>query len=258
MNLKRHVVRKDGKEHVYYSLSETIRINKNRTVQRRVLNLGELNTTQTEQWQRSIEVIEAEGQSRQRRLFTDREGRAPADAADACEVILSSLSVRRPREFGACWLGSRLWQELGLDDFFSAVLHDRRGSVEWAKVIELLAVNRLVAPESELGVHQRWYATTAMDVVLGTDDAVAAKDRLYRALDKALEHKEALERHLAQRWRDLFGAKCDLLLYDLTSTYFEGQAGEIPAARRGYSRDSRPDALQLILGFWEQWNEESV
>src|SRR6201994_2751748 len=86
-----------------------------------------------------------------------------------------------------------------------------------------------------------------MDVVLGTDDAVAAKDRLYRALDKALEHKEALERHLAQRWRDLFGAKCDLLLYDLTSTYFEGQAGEIPAARRGYSRDSRPDALQLIL-----------
>ena len=159
MNLKRHVVRKNGKQHVYYSLSETIRINRNRTVQRRVLNLGELNTTQTEQWQRSIEVIEAEGQSRQRRLFTDREGRAPADAADACEVILSSLSVRRPREFGACWLGSRLWQELGLDEFFSAVLHDRRGSVEWAKVIELLAVNRLVAPESELGVHQRWYAT---------------------------------------------------------------------------------------------------
>jgi hypothetical protein len=94
VNLKRHIVRKDGKEHVYYSLSETIRINKNRTVQRRVLNLGELNTTQTEQWQRSIEVIEAEGQSRQRRLFTDREGRAPADATDACEVMLSSLSVR--------------------------------------------------------------------------------------------------------------------------------------------------------------------
>src|ERR1700756_5786739 len=248
MNLKRHVVRKGGKEHVYYSLSETIRINKNRTVQRRVLNLGELNTTQTEQWQRSIEVIETEGQSRQRRLFTDREGQAPADAADACEVILSSLSVRRPREFGACWLGSRLWQELGLDEFFSAVLHDGRGSVEWAKVIELLAVNRLLAPESELGVHQRWYATTAMDVVLGTDDAVAAKDRLYRALDKALEHKEALERHLAQRWQDLFGAKCDLLLYDLTSTYFEGQAGEIPAARRGYRRGFRPEGPPPVFG----------
>jgi hypothetical protein len=227
VNLKQHVVRKNAKQHVYYSLSETIRISRNRTVLRRVLNLGELNTTHTEQWQRSIEVIEAEGQSRQRRLFTDREGRAPVDAADAWEVILSSLSVRPPREFGACWLGSRPWQELGLDEFFSAVLHDRRGSVEWAKVIELLAVNRLIAAESELGVHQRWYATTAMDVVLGTDDAVAAKDRLYRALDKALEHKEALESHLAQRWPDLFGAKCDLLLCELTSTYFEGQAEEI-------------------------------
>jgi hypothetical protein len=94
-----------------------------------------------------------------------------------CEVVLSSLSVRRPREFGACWLGSRLWQELKLDQFFAKALRDRRGSVEWAKVIELLAVNRLCEPESELGVHQRWYGTTAMDVVLGTDDAVAAKDR---------------------------------------------------------------------------------
>src|SRR6202790_174529 len=126
-------------------------------------------------------------------------------------------------------------------------LRPKRVSPLTAKVIELLVVNRLFAPESELGVHQRWYATSAMDVVLGTDDAVAAKDRLYRALDKALEHKEALESHLAQRWQDLFGAKCDLLLYDLTSPYFEGQAEERPAARRGYSRDSRPDALQLVL-----------
>jgi transposase len=245
--LKRHVRRKDGKEHVYYSLCESIRLSGDRTIQRRVLNLGELNTTQIERWQRSIEVIEQEGQTRQYRLFTDREGAAPAEAADVCEVVLSSLSVRRPREFGACWLASRLWQELKLDQFFAKALRDRRGSIEWAKVIELLAVNRLCEPESELGVHQRWYGTTAMDVVLGTDDAVAAKDRLYRALDKAIEHKESLEQHLAGRWQDLFGAKCDLLLYDLTSTYFEGQAGEIPIARRGYSRDHRPDALQIIL-----------
>jgi transposase len=245
--LKRHVRRKNGKEHVYYSLCESIRLSRGRTIQRRVLNLGELNTTQIERWQRSIEVIEQEGQSRQYRLFTDREGAAPAEAPDVCEVILSSLSVRRPRQFGACWLGSRLWQELKLDEFFGAALHDRHGTVEWAKVIELLTVNRLCDPESELGVHQRWYGTTAMDVVLGTEDAVAAKDRLYRALDKAIEHKEALEQHLGRRWQDLFGAKCDLLLYDLTSTYFEGQAGEVPLARHGYSRDHRPDALQLIL-----------
>jgi transposase len=245
--LKRHVRRKNGKEHVYYSLCESIRLSRGRTTQRRVLNLGELNTNQIERWQRSIEVIEQPGQSRQYRLFTDWEGAAPAEASDVCEVILSSLSVRRPRQFGACWLASRLWQELKLDEFFATALHDRRGTIEWAKVIELLTVNRLCEPESELGVHQRWYGTTAMDVVLGTEDPVAAKDRLYRALDKAIEHKEPLEQHLARRWQDLFGAKCELLLYDLTSTYFEGQLGEVPLARHGYSRDHRPDALQLIL-----------
>jgi len=136
--LKRHVRRKDGKEHVHYSLCESIRLSRNRTIQRRVLNLGELNTTQIERWQRSIEVIEQEGETRQCRLFTDREGAAPAEAPDVCEVVLSSLSVRRPREFGACWLGSRLWQELKLDQFFATALGDRRGSVEWAKVIALL------------------------------------------------------------------------------------------------------------------------
>jgi len=114
-------------------------------------------------------------------------------------------------------------------------------------VIELLAVNRLCEPESELGVHQRWFGATAMNVILDTDDAVAAKDRLYRALDKALEHKEALETHLGKRWRDLFGTRCELLLYDLTSTYFEGQAAEVPKAAFGYRRDHRPDCRQLIL-----------
>jgi transposase len=245
--LKRHVRRKDGKAHVYYSLCESVRLSRNRVMQRRVLNLGELNTTQIERWQRSIEVVQQEGERRQYRLFTDRDGAAPADAPDVCEVILSSLSVRHPRQFGACWLGSRLWQELGLDEFFAGALQDRRGPVEWSKVIELLAVNRLCDPQSELGVHQRWFGSTAMDTILGTEEAVAAKDRLYRALDKALEHKEALETHLGQRWRDLFGARCDLLLYDLTSTYFEGQAGEVPKATFGYSRDHRPDCRQLLL-----------
>jgi len=245
--LKRHLIRKDGKPHVYYSLCESVRLSKSRVMQRRVLNLGELNTTQVERWQRSIEVIQQEGERRQYRLFTDREGAAPAGALDVCEVILSSLSVRHPRQFGACGLGSRLWQELGLDGFFAEALQDRRGPVEWSKVIELLAVNRLCEPESELGVHQRWFGATAMNVILDTDDAVAAKDRLYRALDKALEHKEALETHLGKRWRDLFGTRCELLLYDLTSTYFEGQAAEVPKAAFGYRRDHRPDCRQLIL-----------
>jgi hypothetical protein len=117
-------------------------------------------------------------------------------------------------------------------------LQDRRGPIEWSKVLELLSVNRLCDPQSELGVHQRWFGSTAMNVILGTDEAVAAKDRLYRALDKALQHKEALETHWAKRWRDLFGANCQLLLYDLTSTYFEGQAAGASKVDFGYSRAS--------------------
>ena len=126
-------------------------------------------------------------------------------------------------------------------------MQDCRGPVAWSKVLELLAVNRLCDPESEFGVHQRWFGSTAMDLILGTDAAVAAKDRLYRALDKALPHKEALETHLAKRWKDLFGATCELLLYDLTSTYFEGQVAGASKADFGYSRDHRPDCRQLIL-----------
>ena len=122
-----------------------------------------------------------------------------------------------------------------------------RGPVAWSKVLELLAVNRLCDPQSEFGVHQRWFGSTAMDLILGTDAAVATKDRLYRALDKALPHKEALETHLAKRWKDLFGATCELLLYDLTSTYFEGQVAGASKADFGYSRDHRPDCRQLIL-----------
>jgi transposase len=245
--LKRHVIHKDNKEHVYYSRCESVRLSAQRVVQRRLLCLGELNTTQLERWPRSIEVIRQDGASRQYRLFTDRDGAAPSDAPDVCEVILSSLAVRHPRQFGAGWLGSRLWQELGLDAFFAEALQDRRGPVAWSKVLELLAVNRLCDPQSELGVHQRWFGSTAMDLILGTDAAVAAKDRLYRALDKALPHKEALETQLAKRWKDLFGARCELLLYDLTSTYFEGQVAGAPKADFGYRRDHRPDCRQLIL-----------
>ena len=144
MFLKREVRRKDGKEHVYYYVAETTRVGRDRVVQRRLLNLGELNTTQIDRWQRSIEVIEEDGRVCQRRLFSDREGRAPQQEEDVCEVVLSSHSVRRPRIVGDCWLGCRLWEELGLDKFWFEALGDRRGAVEWSKVMELLAVNRLV------------------------------------------------------------------------------------------------------------------
>jgi transposase len=246
MFLKTHRVRKDGKQHVYYSLCESLRVSRSRVTQRTVLHLGELNTTQVNRWQRTIETVQEDGQRQQLRLFTDREGLAP-QGDDVAEVLLSSLLVRRPRRFGECWIGCKLWEDLGLRAFWQRCLGQERGEVPWAKVVELLVVNRLCAPRSELSVHEKWFPQSAMDLLLGTDARVAEKDRLYRCLDRMIRHKQALEQHLAERWKDLFGATFDVLLYDLTSTYFEGQAVEVDKARRGYSRDHRPDCLQILL-----------
>jgi transposase len=247
MFLKAHARFKDGKRHVYYSLTESLRVSRKRVVQRTVLHLGELNTTQVERWQRTIEALQEDGQRRQLRLFTDREGQVPVAAEDVAEVILSSLVVRRPRRFGDCWIGCKLWEDLGLRAFWETALGGQRGEVPWAKVVELLVVNRLCDPRSELFIHEKWFPQTAMDLLLDSNAAVAEKDRLYRALDRMVAHKDALEQHLADKWRDLFGATFDVLLYDLTSTYFEGDAGEVEKAARGYSRDHRPDCAQLVI-----------
>lgn len=247
MYLKAHVRCKDGKRHIYYSLTESLRVSRKRVVQRTVLHLGELNTTQLERWQRTIETVQEDGRRQQMRLFTDREGQVPVDTRDVAEVVLSSLVVRRPRRFGDCWMGCKLWEELGLRAFWEEALGEERGQVPWAKVVELLAVNRLCAPRSELFIHEKWFGQTAMDLLLDCDAAVAEKDRLYRALDRMVEHKAGLEQHLADKWRDLFGAAFDVLLYDLTSTYFEGSAEEVEKAARGYSRDHRPDCQQLVI-----------
>jgi len=246
MYLKRRVRHKDGKDHVYYAVCESLRVSRQRVVQRQVLHLGELNTTQLDSWQRTIEVIHEDGQRHQRRLFTDREAGASEDP-DVVEVRLSSFAVKAPRRFGDCWVGCQLWAELGLDRFWQEALAQEAGAVPWEKVLELLVVNRLLAPRSELSVHEKWFGQTAMDLLLDTDASVADKDRLYRCLDRLLAHKGALEQHLAARWKDLFGASFEVLLYDLTSTYFEGQAAGLPQARRGYSRDHRPDCKQLLL-----------
>jgi transposase len=247
--LKTHCVRKDGKEHRYYSLCESLRVSRKRVLQRQVLHLGELNSTQVERWQRTIEVIKEDGRRHQMRLFAKRDGEAMASAApeDVAEVQLSSLVVRHPRSFGACWIGCKLFEQLGLREFWQQALGEQAGAVPWAKVVELLVVNRLVAPRSELFIHEKWFGQTAMGVLLDAEATVADKDRLYRALDRMVEHKPALEKHLASRWKDLFGASFDVLLYDLTSTYFEGDAAEVEKAQRGYSRDHRPDCKQVII-----------
>lgn len=223
MFLKRPVRRWDGKRHFYYSIIESTRVSRSRTVHRRVLRLREPNTMLADQWQRTIEVVEQSGQARQRRLFTDRKGQAPA-AEDDCEVQLSSLRVCRPREFGAPWLECRIFEELQLDQYFSEVLGEHRGSQDWAKVVEVLAVNGLCAPVSELAVHERWFGRTAMDFLRRCGPEVAGKDRLYRTLGKIVEYKGALERRLGQRWEYLFNVHTDVVLYDLTSTNTERRA----------------------------------
>ena len=246
MYLKRRTRDKDGKTHIHYAVCESLRVSRARVVQRTVLHLGELNTTQLDRWQHTIDVLHEDGQRRQLRLFTDWEGQAPVDS-DVVEVKLSTFRVKEPRRFGDCWVGTVLWEQLGLRSFWEQALREEVGQVPWHKVLELLAVNRLLAPRSELFVHEKWFGQTAMEVLLDTDASVADKDRLYRCLDRLLEHKEELEQHLAAKWKDLFGARYDVLLYDLTSTYFEGSMAAVPKAQRGYSRDHRPDCKQLVI-----------
>ncbi len=188
MFLKRRTRKKDGKEHVYYSVCESLRVHGGRTVQRQLLHLGELNTTQHDAWQHTLEVLHEDGSRHQRRLFTDREGAAPAAGEEVVEVKLSTFAVKQPRRFGDCWVGCRAWEQLGLRAFWQEQMADSAGEVPWGKVLELLAVNRLLAPRSELYVHEKWFAQTAMDLLLDTDAAVAARDRLYRCLDRIVPH----------------------------------------------------------------------
>jgi transposase len=244
--------KKDGKVHYYYSVVENRRVADNKVTQRTVLYLGEINQLQEAAWQDLLNRFEGEcqGQSvkpfRQPRLL----GPPPVrpEEVDAIQVKLSQMELRRPRAFGNCWLGCTIWGLLELDRFWSEKLPEGREGVAWHKVIELLTVHRLVDPGSEWRLHRQWFDESAMDELLAEDFAVASKDRLYRCLDRLLPHKRELFRHLKQCWQTLFGAQFELLLYDLTSTYVEGEAELNPKAKRGYSRDGRPDCLQMIIG----------
>jgi len=239
--------KKDGKDHRYFSIVENQRVSADKTVQRTVLYLGEINDQQQASWRKSLSVFdEQEHQFRELSLFPE-DRPLPEDAVDSIQVKLSGLELRRPRPFGNCWLASELWQQLGLTEFWRKHLPDGRESVSWEKVLRLLVVNRLLEPGSEFRVHRHWFVESAMDVLLEENFAVADKDRLYRCLDRVLEHKQELFVWLKRKWAELFQADFEVLLYDLTSTYFEGEMEENPKAKRGYSRDSRPDCLQVVI-----------
>jgi transposase len=247
VHLKVHRRKKDGKEHRYFSIVESRRISRRRVAHRTVVYLGEINDSQQAAWRKTLEAFDEDKQDfRTLSLFPD-DREIPAHTVDALQVKLHEMRLERPRAFGACWLGCELWRQLKLDEFWQAKLPEGREEVPWERVLRLLVVNRLLDPGSEFRVHRQWFDQTAMAELLGTDFAVAEKDRLYRCLDRLLEHKQELFQHLRQRWQDLFAAQFDVLLYDLTSTYFAGEAEGVEKAKRGYSRDHRPDCLQVII-----------
>lgn len=238
---------KDGKDHRYFSIVENRRISGNKTVQRTVLYLGEINNQQQTAWRKTLQVFDEDEQSYANLSLFPDDREIPTDALDGIQVRLGGLELRRPRVFGSCWLACELWSQLDLDRFWQERLPQLREAVGWEKVLRLLVVNRLLDPGSEFRVHRQWFDQSAMDELLETDFAVAEKDRLYRCLDRILEHKRELFVFLRQKWADLFQADFEVLLYDLTSTYFEGEMEQNPKAKRGYSRDGRPDCLQVVI-----------
>jgi len=250
MFLRATIRKKDGKEHRYWSVVENRRLRGGRVVQRHVLYLGEINSSQELGWRKSIEVLD-EGARAPRTLALFPEDRFEGLLPDESVVRLrlSQLSLRRPRQWGACWLALMLWCWLGLDDFWGERLAPSRKGTRWDRVLFVLAAYRLIAPGSEWRLHREWYGRTGLADLLGADESLADPHVLYGCHDKLLAHKEALFSHLVDRWRDLFNASFEVLLYDLTSTYFESDPplDEHDKRRHGYSRDHRPDCVQIVI-----------
>jgi transposase len=247
MYLRSTTRKKDGKQHRYFSVVESHRLSTGKTVQRSVLYLGEINDKQEAAWRKSVSVFDADRQEYTTLSLFPEDRIVPHDAVDGIQVRLSGMELRNPRVFGNCWLGCQLWRQLGLDEFWQERLPEGRETISWEKVLQLLVVNRLIEPGSEFRLHRHWFLSSAMDELLNADFIVAEKDRLYRCLDRILEHKRDLFFFLRKKWADLFAADFEVLLYDLTSTYFEGEMEQNPKAKRGYSRDGRPDCLQVVI-----------
>jgi len=247
MFLRRHSRAKDGKTHAYWSLVETVRT-ADGPRQRTLCYLGELNDSAQARWMKTVEVFNAQGESRQLKLVPS-DVQPPEDDAGVARVRLDRVRLERSRRFGDCFLGLELWKGLELDRFWEPLLDGPEAAAEvpWSRVAALLAINRLCAPGSELALEERWYPSTALDDLLGIEEGKINDTRLYRCLDRLLPHKTKLEQHLTRRYGELFAAEFDVLLYDLTSSYVEGAAEKDPMMRRGYSRDHRPDCQQVVI-----------
>jgi hypothetical protein len=242
---------KDGKTHSYWSVVENQRLDGGRVVQRPVLYLGEINSSQAAVWRKAIEVLDEDvGRPQTLALFPEDRCDAITPDASIVQLRLSEMRLCRPRQWGACWLAGQLWRELQLDRFWSERLPPNRKGTQWDQVLQVLVSYRLIAPGSEWKLHRDWFGRSAMADLLGSDFRLAEPHKLYACHDFLLAHKADLFSHLVARWRDLFNADFDVLLYDLTSTYFEINAADVPEGdkrRHGYSRDKRPDCPQVVI-----------
>jgi hypothetical protein len=244
--LKSHSRKKDGKQHRYYSLVESLRTS--RGPQHRTLAyLGELNGSAELAWRKSIAVLNGEGSECQLELFPSDTPVIPGGER-VVQVVLDRVRWERPRDFGEIFLVHHLWKLLRLDDLLSRLIVPGEEEIPWDVMAFILTAARLIQPSSELAIEESFYPRTALEDICGVPEEKVNKDRLYRALDHLIPHKAALEGHLKSRLGTLFQEPFDLLLYDLTSTYFEGLAEGNPAAKRGYSRDHRPDCVQIVIG----------
>src|SRR5713101_343995 len=250
MYLKCHSRLKDGKEHHYYSISEKLVCVGGHRVERHVFYLGEINDSQREGWLKLIEAFDVGRQEQTKLALFASDRPVPIHAADfGVQLRLAEFSIHRPRQWGACWLFMFLWEQLKLEDFWKERLKPSREQTSWYHVLMVLCAYRLIDPGSEWRLHREWYDKSAMGDWLNEDFALVAKDNLYRCLDKLVQHKVALFSFLQERWKDLFGITYDVLLYDLTSTYFESDPPFPEGDKRqfGYSRDKRRDCVQVVI-----------
>jgi hypothetical protein len=241
--------KKDGKEHRYWNVVENRRVSGGRVVQRQVLYLGEINGSQRESWRKTIEVFEDGAASAQTIALFPEDRLLEIDDEQVVQIRLKEVQLRRPRQWGACWLACQLYEQLGLDEFWGERVPPSRKGTRWDLIVQALSCYRLMDPGSEWRLHRHWYEKSAMADLLGAGFELVEIHKLYECLDRLIEHKRALFDHLTQRWKDLFNVKFDVLLYDLTSTYFESDPPfpEGDKRKHGYSRDKRFDCVQVVI-----------
>jgi hypothetical protein len=226
---------------------ENRRLHDGRVAQRQVLYLGEINDSQKSAWSKAIEVFDEDAEQSKQIALVPEDRPAPVLDCDVVSVRLSEMRLRRPRQWGACWLAMLLWEQLRLDAFWSPLLEPSREGTSWLNVLKMLVAYQLISPGSEWRLHRHWFEQSAMGDLLCEDIALAQPSTLYRCLDKLTAHKQTLFSYLRERWKDMFDANFDVLLYDLTSTYFEGAPPDEGKRKFGYSRDKRSDCVQVVI-----------